>query len=819
MSLIKDKGYMAKYFRVKNYIKTLRTLFFIPLLIVLLLCTACSGPADMTAGQPAAEGDTVLTIKGDGVKGETLWTLAQLQALTDGYKELSYSTTNNWPNYGHMSANGVSLPYLLAQAGIKSGASSFTFSSADGYFITLPYDQVFGAYYSYVNHGKDGSDGAFAIEPVIAWEWGDDGKTRPENLRPFFGQAGPNDVNTAAFVKDLCLIEVSTDPVGAWPAPGVSIAGGSVVPFGTELEFIHENMDKIKIYYTLDGSEPDYDSPVYNPSTSYYQPQLTKPLVLTEDVTIKAFAAGFGQEKSPVVAFGYKVSGPFAFLFLSDTQADPETGDYSGAGELLKQAVSGVKPELILFGGDTVDDGGDPDEWAAFWEAAAPCTDGIMTAAAAGNHDNYPVLKKQFDYPKEDDGFFYSFDKGGIHFTVLDSNIMGAADAKDIEWVRNDLDSEAARLAGWRIAVMHHPMWPPVGTAPNVQRAETMQEHFLPVLEAGGVDLILCGHQHVYARSTSASSIAQIVASSGDKDPYSANILEFVDFSEVKQNYIRMTADKEKLSITAYDKTGKAFDSYTLTARNSETRRIRVIGPGGSEAWLFDESMLAGACKSVYSTINNWPAPRFYAAEGYSVESILSAAGLLKAARTVTFRGEDGYSVSLTREQLLAPQFYYPNVGENGEGAEPVKTVIAYRWREGTDDPGKIRDDKPSLILGQRDPFEHTNPAFVVGVSEIIVSGEPCESWPLASTFPGEGKIPRGETVKLQHSDYGLVKLYYTTDGSDPTPLSAMYNPSTFRPELNAPIRISEPTVIKVMARGYGKNDSGVAVFKFTPVD
>ena len=254
------------------------------------------------------------------------------------------------------------------------------------------------------------------------------------------------------------------------------------------------------------------------------------------------------------------------------------------------------------------------------------------------------------------------------------------------------------------------------------------------------------------------------------------------------------------------------------TPGDSDAWRIRVIGSAG-EVWSFTETDLTEPFTHVYSTINNWPTPRFYAAEGYSVASILMAAGLYETAQTVTFRGADGYEISMTREQLLAPQYFYPQVGENEEGAEPVFPIIAYRWREGTDDLEKLRDNKPGLIIGQRNPFEHTNPAFVVGVAEIIVSETPCEVWPAASTFPLPGPIAKGETVKLQHPDYGLVKLHYTLDGSEPTMLSPMYNPSTYQPELNVPIPIIEPAVIKALVYGYGKANSEIVVFEFIPQD
>ena len=270
---------------------------------------ATAPPAENSIASAASQIDelVVLTISGNGVNGVTTWTLDQLQALREGYRELTYSTTNNWPSFERMEAHGISIPYLLRQAGLRSNAASIKFVSTDGYFATLTFNQVFGTRYSYASHSAAGSSGASAVEPVVAWAWGNVGKTRQESIRPFFGQSGPWEVNTASFVKDLCKIEVSTTPAGTWAVPGASIADGSTVSAGAELELTHSNMDNIRIYYTLDGSEPGYSSPVYNQSASYFQPQLIKPLILTKSVTVKAFAAGIGKERSPAVAFSITV--------------------------------------------------------------------------------------------------------------------------------------------------------------------------------------------------------------------------------------------------------------------------------------------------------------------------------------------------------------------------------------------------------------------------------------------------------------------------------------------------------------------------------
>ncbi|MCL2495929.1 MAG: metallophosphoesterase [Clostridiales bacterium] len=267
----------------------------------------------------------------------------------------------------------------------------------------------------------------------------------------------------------------------------------------------------------------------------------------------------------------------FTALFFSDTQADPASGDYSAWGDLLSRAVDMEQPPaLVIFGGDSINDGGNEAEWRDFWQAAASSLDGLITAAVAGNHDSHALLAEQFTYPRQapashNEGFFYSLDMSPVHFIMLDSNIMGAAKQKDIEWLRDVLNSNAANEAVWRVAVMHHPMWPPAENPKDTLRAETMQEFFLPLLESYGVDLILAGHQHIYARSlprrgeeAAEGGIIQIMAASGSKESYAATNLEHIAVSAVAPNYLLLTADNEALTVTAYDEHNEVFDICML---------------------------------------------------------------------------------------------------------------------------------------------------------------------------------------------------------------------------------------------------------------
>ena len=305
----------------------------------------------------------------------------------------------------------------------------------------------------------------------------------------------------------------------------------------------------------------------------------------------------------------------FVFLYFSDTQADPDTEDYTKLGELMTGSVTQEQiPSLVIFGGDTVNDGGYPDEWHDFWQVASRLDD-LTTAAVAGNHDNHPLLTEQFDYPAKapsapGDGFFYSLNMEGVYFLMLDSNVMGAGRREDVQWLRSELESDKARQATWRIVVMHHPMWPIVDNQKDIDRAETMREHFLPVMEEYGVDLILCGHQHLYARSvpmkgkTSAGEdggIVQIMAASGDKQSYvTGENTDFIAVDAQSPNYLLISADNVAFKVTAYGEDQQPFDSFILTTQKELHEALKETSsplPDITEPFTH-----------IYSTVNNWPA-------------------------------------------------------------------------------------------------------------------------------------------------------------------------------------------------------------------
>ncbi len=139
---------------------------------------------------------------------------------------------------------------------------------------------------------------------------------------------------------------------------------------------------------------------------------------------------------------------------------------------------------------------------------------------ALGNHDTHsadsPTLSGVyfdiFTLPKNGESggtpsgteAYYSFDHGDIHFIVLDSDDSPRAPTEAmLTWLTQDL---ASADKTWIIAFWHHPPYSKGGhdsdnASDSGGRMRDMRENALPILEAGGVDLVMTGHSHSYERS------------------------------------------------------------------------------------------------------------------------------------------------------------------------------------------------------------------------------------------------------------------------------------------------------------------------------
>lgn len=175
--------------------------------------------------------------------------------------------------------------------------------------------------------------------------------------------------------------------------------------------------------------------------------------------------------------------------------------------------------DVLLFLGDNAYQDGTDREYqdAIFENMYETMLSKTVAWSTIGNHDAHSASPSNqsgpyfniFSFPTQGEAggvpsgteAYYSFDYGNIHFIVLNSeSLTGLGTGGSMySWCQNDIQNTNA---DWIIGLWHHPPYTKGSHNSDFEpQLFQMRNNFLPMLEANGVDLVLCGHSHSYERS------------------------------------------------------------------------------------------------------------------------------------------------------------------------------------------------------------------------------------------------------------------------------------------------------------------------------
>ncbi|MCL1906270.1 MAG: hypothetical protein FWG06_04630, partial [Clostridiales bacterium] len=181
-----------------------------------------------------------LTIKGDGVERELTYSRAELEAITPVRERHTYSLANNFPTEKTEYAAGISLSYLLEQAGLKDTARLLTFTASDGYKREFTVEELLYAprYYFPKEGEKQPVPALICLQSSAN---GFEGLNDTE-FKLIMGQRAKGEQTNPWFVKNLSLIEVSCEKPEQWPQVTFDRVSG---PDGVTLQLSHENINAV----------------------------------------------------------------------------------------------------------------------------------------------------------------------------------------------------------------------------------------------------------------------------------------------------------------------------------------------------------------------------------------------------------------------------------------------------------------------------------------------------------------------------------------------------------------------------------------------
>lgn len=303
---------------------------------------------------------------------------------------------------------------------------------------------------------------------------------------------------------------------------------------------------------------------------------------------------------------------PLTLLYFGDTQ----NKNASLTTRVIREAARSVSDaRLALYAGDLVSggDGEDDNEWGEWFDANDAVLGTLAIAPAPGNHEYFEEFE---DTPQERrvlgahwpltfalpgngakgaEGTSYWFDYQGVRVAVLDGTSaldLGTAQAQ-AAWLDGVLDGGGARNGagvtergkgrpGWSIVLIHQPFHSPREDRDN----ELLREHVQPVLERHRVDLVLQGHDHVYARrgaGNPAHATPQYVVSVVGAKQYRVSDAARRDMRPVGEDTQLFQVLRIADGVLRYESrtaTGRLYDAFELRTGDDGLRSLVEITEG-----------------------------------------------------------------------------------------------------------------------------------------------------------------------------------------------------------------------------------------------
>ncbi len=277
-----------------------------------------------------------------------------------------------------------------------------------------------------------------------------------------------------------------------------------------------------------------------------------------------------------VIADSHRASGSFVtgkpsdvkqltFYAYGDTRSHPWDHDKVAEAIIRDYTSEPQTQTFIIMSGDLVFNGNkekcwDKEFFAPQYRHIRQMMANLPYMAAMGNHEGSGRLfAKYFPYEFYNDttGYYYSFDQGPAHFVILDQFTDYSPGSEQYKWLVNDLSSTDRP---WKFIVLHKPGW----TAGGHRNNKDVQKYIQPLAEKYGVQFVIAGHNHYYARAA-VNGVQHITTGGGgaplyDVDTTKPNIVK----AEKTLNFCKFTINGDTLVYKAFRPDGSLIDSLTI---------------------------------------------------------------------------------------------------------------------------------------------------------------------------------------------------------------------------------------------------------------
>ena len=283
-----------------------------------------------------------------------------------------------------------------------------------------------------------------------------------------------------------------------------------------------------------------------------------------------------GGKQSDWYNFKLSSGNEFRFVYIGDVQ-DSIGGTVKNLFSLINQSEK--EPVLWILGGDVIERPHDR-YWNEYFTSMDSIAQTTPVIACPGNHEYRKGITGKLD-----ERFIYTFsyfiDSRNNGHTVFDTHYENAAiitldsnrDTRTLfsqrRWFKQTL--QKTQETKWKIVIMHHPPYSIRGKLRNF----FIRRLFDPLIREYGVDIVLQGHEHSYARmitkdkNNTLATPVYLISQASPKD-YKINFDKKYDrFGNGVRYYQTIDITSDTLSLKAYTETGDLYDHVCIVKTGS----------------------------------------------------------------------------------------------------------------------------------------------------------------------------------------------------------------------------------------------------------
>lgn len=282
---------------------------------------------------------------------------------------------------------------------------------------------------------------------------------------------------------------------------------------------------------------------------------------------------------------------PFSFIYFGDAQNNVK----SLWSRVIRNSYRQFpEVDFMLHAGDLINDRDANLEWGEWFHAGSFIHATVPSIMTPGNHEYRDgvlssLWRPQFTLPEngpieELKETCYAIDYQDMKLISIDAEGFDEsleARASQVKWLDSVLQSNTKK---WTTITMHYPIY---STAKGRDNKE-LREAFKPLMDKYGVDLVLQGHDHTYARGyvknegkgltvVKDAGTIYAVSVSGPKMYESQDREWMVRRGEYTQLFQIITVSENSIKYGAYTPIGTLYDAFELVKKNGKKKLINKV--------------------------------------------------------------------------------------------------------------------------------------------------------------------------------------------------------------------------------------------------